>query len=129
MADRYTYPVKGSRTRGLEILSGNWAVGTAGAVGAKVCGEGMTLTRTGTGAYTVTLSDTYYALAAAHVSVNTTTIATQGFVPMAGAWSRANKTYTFKVACAGDGTTTPVAATDPVDGFIHITLVLQNASP
>lgn len=124
MADRYTYPIAGSLTRGLTLLSGNWVVGTAGAVGAKVCGEGMTLTRTNTGLYTITLSDMFYALAAAHINVNTTNTATQGLVVKNGVWTRSAKTFTFEL----HDLETP-AATDPVDGFIHITLVLQNAKP
>lgn len=124
MADRWTYPIAGSRTRGLTILSGHWAVGTAGAVGAKTCGEGMTLTRTGTGAYTITLSDTYYALAAAHINVNTTLPASEGQLVKLGTWNRSAKTFTFTLYDAD----TPAAA-DPVDGELHITLVLQNASP
>lgn len=35
------------------ILQGNWAIGATGAVGAKVGGTGLVLTRTGTGLYSV----------------------------------------------------------------------------
>ena len=37
------------------MLFGNWAIGAVGAVGAKIGGTGLTLTRTGVGLYTVQL--------------------------------------------------------------------------
>lgn len=123
MADRMMQPLGGSLSRGVVILAGRWAIGSAGAVGTKTCGEGMTLSRTGTGAYTITLSDTFYELCSAQVSVNTTTPASQGCIVKPGTYTRASKTYTFTTFSADTS-----AAADPVNGEIHVALFLKNAS-
>lgn len=123
MADRMTYPIAGSLTRGVTILSGRWAIGAVGAVGAKSCGEGMTLTRTSPGSYTITLSDVYYDLCAAHITVNPSTPATEGFAVKGGTWTRSAKTYTFTLYDLD----TP-AVTEMSNGELHVTLILKNAS-
>jgi len=46
------------RNREEVTYTGRWAIGATGAVGAKVAGQGMTLTRTGVGLYTLTLDAT-----------------------------------------------------------------------
>jgi hypothetical protein len=49
----------------LAVLSGHWAIGSTGAVGAKVGALGLTLARTGTGTYTLQLTDSSGAAARA----------------------------------------------------------------
>jgi hypothetical protein len=53
--ERAFKPLKGSLDNAVAILSGNWAIGSSGAVGTKVGGTGLLLARTGTGTYTVQL--------------------------------------------------------------------------
>lgn len=121
MANRITYPIAGSTTRGLTILTGRWAVGTDGAVGAKVCGEGLTLTRTDTGKYAVSFAEKYRYLAAAHVNVFTANAAAQGIAVNLQAYVVANKYVEFWLYDLDTA-----ALTDPVDGELHITLLFAN---
>lgn len=68
MASRTFDTVKSTR-RGATILSGTVTFGSTGAVSSYSTGTGFTLTRTGTGAYTVTLSDAYHSLVACSLGV------------------------------------------------------------
>lgn len=49
-------PLKGTLDDGVCIISGNWAIGATGAVGAKTRARGITLTRTGVGTYSLQLN-------------------------------------------------------------------------
>lgn len=49
-------PIKGTLDDGVCIISGNWAIGATGAVGAKTRARGVTLTRTNTGLYSLQLN-------------------------------------------------------------------------
>lgn len=48
-------PAYGVLETGYASLAGAWVIGATGAVGAKLGGQGMTLTRSGTGAYSIQL--------------------------------------------------------------------------
>lgn len=48
--------MKGSLENGLAVLVGKWAIGASGAVGAKTRGQGMSLSRTAAGSYTLQLT-------------------------------------------------------------------------
>ena len=49
-------PIYGVLEDKLAMYVGNWAIGGTGAVGTKVCGRGLTLSRTGVGLYTVQMT-------------------------------------------------------------------------
>jgi len=127
MADRMTYPIAGSLTRGLTILAGSWAIGSTGAVGAKTCGEGMTLTRTDVGDYTITFADKYVALAYVDVQLKqaTPTDLEAKVVSFTGA-----PVTTVAITCSvedhSDGSVDP---TDPASGDqLFVLAIVKNAS-
>lgn len=70
-------PLKGTLDDGVCVISGNWAIGASGAVGAKVRARGVTLTRSNTGLYSLQLNGYRNGSAAVpailHCSVNVVT--------------------------------------------------------
>lgn len=127
MADRMTYPIAGSLTRGLTILAGSWAIGSTGAVGTKTCGEGMTLTRTDVGDYTITFADKYVALAYVDVQLKqaTPTDLDAKVVEFTGA-----PVTTAKITCSvEDHTDGSIDPTDPASGDqLFVLAIVKNAS-
>lgn len=106
MASNTANPVR-SRRKGLRVLTGSVAFGSTGAVGAYSTGAEFTLTRTGTGAYTLTLPEKYHSL----VSIVGTVVnssAEDGHWQRAGALT-SNQTVAVLHVAAG-------SAADPASG-------------
>lgn len=89
--------------------SGKWAIGASGAVGTKTGGTGMTLARTATGLYTLTLDATPAAIVdvTARVVSNTSVICTL---------THETKGATFRTGVYAS----PQTAADMTTGFITI---------
>ena len=121
MADRlFTYMQ--ALDKSVKVLSGTCTVPTSGGA---VTGNnilGATVTRTGTGAFTITLADKYPELLGCHISVAKATA--QDLVPQLVAVDVASaRTITFKLLT---GTTATDVTTEAAT--LYITIILKNST-
>lgn len=106
----------------VKILSGTCVVPTAGGAVTNNAILGATVTRTGTGAFTITLADKYPELLGCHISVAKSTA--QDLVPQLLAIDVASaKTITFRLLTG----TTPTDVTTE-SATLYITIVLKNST-
>lgn len=110
---------------GLVLLAGHWAIGATGAVGAKTAGTGLTLTRTATGDYTITVDATGGVPSIAAAFVDLEEDADQSYDVAMKVSTASAGTVTFTVY-VGDASTTP--ADPPSGSFIHALVVVKNSS-
>lgn len=93
MANRYWNQFKGSLERGVVSISGSFVVNSSGVITSQA-GQGATVSKTGTGQYTITLQDAYNGLIFPDVQIQSAT------------------TQNLNVQCASNtiatGTATPV---------------------
>lgn len=113
MSNRMFFPTRGSLNREVVTLYAKVTTSTAGAVSSQKS-KGLSVARTGTGAYTITLENAYADLLGAEVTIIGANTASKGLIPLVTSQSVTTKSLVVQLVSA------PGTAADVVDGAVVV---------